>query len=151
MSALLIIRRVRPEAGEPSHRRACNGRSFAKPIASKFLGYSGVEGFRCREVGAATVRIALTPQARETAAVKRARLSRITGQRRVVIDNRLREAAKLQICKAAAIKCVGVIGRQPQGFVAVCKRVLEKAKYRAIPTAVVPGFRVAGAMAMRRL
>ena len=47
------------------------------------------------------------------AAVKRARLSRVTGQRRIVIDNRLLEAAKLQICKAAAIKCARVIGREP--------------------------------------
>jgi hypothetical protein len=135
----------------PPQRACLRLWSFAKPIASKFLGNGWVERFRCREIRAATVRIASTPQARETAAVERARLSRITGQRRIVVNNRLLKAAKLQICKAAAIKCAGLIGREPQGLVAICKRVLKKAQYRAIPAAIVPGFRVAGSMTMRRL
>jgi hypothetical protein len=116
-------------------------RSFAKPIATKFFGDSGVECFRRREIGAAPFGIILT-QAGETAAVKRARLSRIVGQRRIVIDNRLLEPAKLQICEAAVVEGARVIGREPQGFVAVRKRFLKTAQYRTIPAAIVPGLGV---------
>src|SRR5262249_27180193 len=116
-------------------------RSFAKPIAAKFLGDFGGQRFRRREIGAATFGIILT-QAGETAAVKRAWLSRTTGQRRIVIDNRLRQPAKLQVWEAAAVASAGVIGREPQGFVAICKRFLKMAQYRTIPTAIVPGLRI---------
>src|SRR5262249_38885731 len=67
---------------------------------------------------------------------------RITGQRRFVIDNRLLEPAKLQICEAAAVEGARVIGREPQGFVAVRKRFLKTAQYRTIPAAIVPGLGV---------
>src|SRR5262249_40270860 len=80
----------------------------------------------CREIRAATVRVTSTPQARETAAVQRARLSRITSRRRIVVNNRLLKATKLQICKAAAIQYALLIGRAPQSLLAICKRVLKK-------------------------
>jgi hypothetical protein len=40
----------------------------------------------------------------QAVAVRRGRFSRITGRRRVGIDNRLPKAAKLQICGAAAYR-----------------------------------------------
>src|SRR5258708_32272630 len=106
-------------------------------MATKFFGDSGVGRFRRREMGAAPFGIILT-RAGETGAVKRARLSRITGQRRIVIDNRLLEPAKLQICKAPAIKCARAFGREPHGFVAVLKAFLKTAQTREIPPTIVP-------------
>jgi len=97
-------------------------------MASKFLGNSGGERFRRCEIGAATFGGHLTPQSGKTAPVRRARLSRITGQRRIVVGNRLLEPAKLQICKAATVEGARVIGRESQGLVAVCQRLLKAAK-----------------------
>src|SRR5258707_3745288 len=58
------------------------------------------------------------------------------------MENRLLEPVKLQICKAAAVEGARVIGREPQGFVAVCERFLKTAQYRTIPAAIVPGLGV---------
>src|ERR1700733_7793278 len=72
---------------------------------------------RLRFTRAAAFRIILTPQAGETPAVKRTRIARIMGQRRVVIGNRLLEPAELQIGEAAAIEGGWVIGGEAQRFV----------------------------------
>ena len=111
---------------EPSRRDRISP-FLAKPVVSELRRHVRIECFRRRKIGAATIRVP-KPQAGEAAAVKRARITRTSGQCRVVIGDRLFEPAELEIREAAAVEGAGVIGREPQGFGAVCKRFLEMAR-----------------------
>ena len=95
--ALSRCRRARRSLGDGSHA-----------VSREFIGNVGLDR-RCRgNVGVAALDVAL-PQLDYTAAIEGTRMFRGDLERRVVVDGRIGELTKLEIGKAAAGECIGII------------------------------------------
>jgi hypothetical protein len=70
-SPFVEVRQQQAMSRSARHFRDIGNASLAKSVASKFRGNTVVERLRRREIGAASLRIILTPQAGETAPVER--------------------------------------------------------------------------------
>ena len=116
--ALSRCRRARRSLGDGVPSRLCRALSRCRrarslgdgshAVAREFIGNVGLDRRCGGNVGVAALDVAL-PQLDYAAAIEGTRMFRGDLERRVVVDDRIGELTKLEIGKAAAGECIGII------------------------------------------